>query len=349
MTEALYARIADLTLVLDETRLEPLSQRGSGGWVRHTTIVTLVGRGHEGVGEDVTWEEVDQLVSPDRLARLLGRAWRFDDLSRALESVDLFPAEPGNSASRLYRRWAIESAALDLALRQRGFSLATLLDRPVRPLRFLASLGLGEPPSLAPLTRRLDLNPDLEFKVDYAESWTPALVQGLARLGRIPVIDLKGQYRGVFRGPDGDPERYRVVAEAMHDTVLEDPEWTPDIAAALRPHLDRVSWDAPVHSVADLDALPFPPRWLNIKPSRFGSVRELFHVYEACEQRGIAMYGGGQFELGPGRGQAQLLASLFHADGPNDLAPGVYNRDELGAELPASPLRIENGVGFRPS
>ena len=27
------------------------------------------------------------------------------------------------------------------------------------------------------------------------------------------------------------------------------------------------------------------------------------------------------FELGPGRGQLQYLASLFHPDGPNDLAP----------------------------
>ena len=37
------------------------------------------------------------------------------------------------------------------------------------------------------------------------------------------------------------------------------------------------------------------------------------------------MYGGGQFELGPGRGQIQLLASIFHPDTPNDVAPGGYN------------------------
>ena len=31
-----------------------------------------------------------------------------------------------------------------------------------------------------------------------------------------------------------------------------------------------------------------------------------------ARERGIALYGGGQFELGPGRGHIQYLASLFH-------------------------------------
>jgi hypothetical protein len=50
------------------------------------------------------------------------------------------------------------------------------------------------------------------------------------------------------------------------------------------------------------------------------------------------MYGGGQFELGPGRGHIQYLASLFHPDAPNDVAPGGYNEREPQAGLPVSPL-----------
>ena len=50
------------------------------------------------------------------------------------------------------------------------------------------------------------------------------------------------------------------------------------------------------------------------------------------------MYGGGQFELGVGRGQIQYLASLFHSDSPNDVAPAGYNLDPLDPELPQSPL-----------
>ena len=60
------------------------------------------------------------------------------------------------------------------------------------------------------------------------------------------------------------------------------------------------------------------------------------------------MYGGGQFELGVGRGQIQYLASLFHADGPNDVAPGGYNDPEPGGGLPASPLPVAvAATGFR--
>ena len=93
----------------------------------------------------------------------------------------------------------------------------------------------------------------------------------------------------------------------------------------LEPHRERITWDAVIHSVGDIDALPFPPRVLNSKPSRFGSLRGLLDFYDACAERGIGLYGGGQFELGPGRGQIQYLASLFHPGAPNDVAPGGYN------------------------
>jgi hypothetical protein len=78
---------------------------------------------------------------------------------------------------------------------------------------------------------------------------------------------------------------------------------------------------------------------INVKPSRFGTVEELFAVYEYCEARGIVMYGGGQFELGPGRGQIQYLASIFHPNGANDVAPSGFNAADLSSELPASPMR----------
>jgi hypothetical protein len=116
----------------------------------------------------------------------------------------------------------------------------------------------------------------------------------------------------------------------------------------LEPHLARISWDAVIHSVADVDALPFTPRTLNSKPSRFGSLRRLFDFYDTCAERGIALYGGGQFELGPGRGQIQYLASLFHPHAPNDVAPRAYNRRPLPKGLPGTPLPPEAAVsGFR--
>jgi hypothetical protein len=94
--------------------------------------------------------------------------------------------------------------------------------------------------------------------------------------------------------------------------------------------------------------LRWPPRTLNSKPSRFGFLRELLGFYEHCAENGIGLYGGGMFELGPGRGQIQYLASLFHADAPNDVAPGPYNEPEPRAGLPPSPLESSPApAGFR--
>ena len=75
-----------------------------------------------------------------------------------------------------------------------------------------------------------------------------------------------------------------------------------------------MTWDAIIHSVADIEELIWTPRTVNVKPSRFGSVERLFAAYDYCEANGIGAYGGGQWELGPGRGHIQLLAALNHPD-----------------------------------
>jgi hypothetical protein len=110
----------------------------------------------------------------------------------------------------------------------------------------------------------------------------------------------------------------------------------------------RISYDAPIHSAGDIDRTPLPPRAVNIKPCRVGDLRSLLDVYAECEARGLITYGGGMGELDVGRGQIQLLAALFHPDGPNDVAPGGYNDDTPAADLPPSPLPAAPGPsGFR--
>jgi hypothetical protein len=87
---------------------------------------------------------------------------------------------------------------------------------------------------------------------------------------------------------------------------------------------------------------------VNIKPSRLGGLRNLLEAYDYCEAHGIGAYGGGQFELGVGRGQNQYLASLFHPDAPNDVAPVGYNLPVPGTGLPSSPLApAPSPAGFR--
>jgi hypothetical protein len=261
----------------------------------------------------------------------------------------LFPVTPQRDVSRLYRRWTFHSAALDLALQQARQPLHEALGRDPQPVTFVVSLRLGEPASMDPINRRLARYPGLRFKLDPTSSWTPELIADLVRTGAVDSVDFKSFYRGTVVDQPADPVLYQRVAEAFPDAWLEDPDVvTAETAAILAGDHDRITWDAPIHSIADIESLPFPPRMVNIKPSRIGGLPKLCDTYDYCTAHGIGAYGGGQFELGPGRGQAQYLASLFHPDTPNDLAPTGYNQDDPPPGLPVSPLEpAPDLVGFR--
>ncbi len=350
-----YDSLRGLPLVVDSCRFEGLELATAGGFLRKTTVVRLAGAGCEGAGEDVTYEredqELQQAAGPP--AGLAG-TFTLASFSEHLATLELFPPDPrGDSprsaASRDYRRWAYESAALDLALRQAGSSLAARLERELRPVRFVASMGLGRPPGLGPLYALRARIADLRFKLDWSDAWTGDLLARLAELDAVAVVDLKGHYRGTVVDQPPDPAGYADVARLLPKVWIEDPWLTDETAAALADARERITWDAPIHSVADVEALPFRPRALNVKPSRFGSVRRLCDALDHCARHGIACYGGGQFELGPGRCQIQLLASLFYPDADNDVAPTAYHAPQAAEVLPASPLEPPRPApaGFR--
>jgi hypothetical protein len=329
--------LTSLPLTVDGYHLERLEQAVSTGFTRVTTTVVMVGGGHEGRGEDVTYTAEDHDGFPDALP--LAGSTSLGELSHRLEGRDLFAQPPAMEASRDYRRWAFESAALDLSLQQADRSLAGALGREARPVRFVAS-------TRSEIDGWLASDPTLEFKLDPDASWDDELMRRLAATGRVRVLDLKAYYRGTAVDLEPDPVFYRALAGHFPDTVIEDAWLDEACLEALSGALDRLSFDAPVHSLADVDALAVVPRWLNVKPSRFGTVERLLECVEACEARGISMYGGGQFELGKGRAQIQALASVFYADAANDVAPPEYNVGEPRSGLPRSPLPAFSGVGF---
>ena len=344
-----YDRIAELPLTVESYALKGLESVVSSGFTRRTTVIRLAGKGQDGIGEDVTYSEQDQLAFQEAGPALpLEGDFTLDSFSRLLEGLALFPAGPADDSFRNYRRWAFESAALDLALRQSGSSLAQALDRVAKPVRFVVSLRLPEPPTIEPLRRRLELYPALRFKLDPQSSWDGGLIGEIADLGAVDIVDLKGAYKGTVVDQPPDPVLYDRIARSLPDALIEDPALTPETDPVLAEHRRRITWDAPIHSVADIESLPFAPRTLNVKPSRFGSLRALFDTYDYLAQHSISAYGGGQFELGPGRGQIQYLASLFHPDGPNDVAPVEFHESEAAAGLPTSPLGpAPSSVGFR--
>jgi L-alanine-DL-glutamate epimerase-like enolase superfamily enzyme len=331
--------------------------REYGNFTRGSTVVRIRGDGQEGIGEDVVYEVLDHVANRDLGPRFdLTGPTTLGELCELTGELDLFEgAPPEREDSRLYRRWAYESAALDLALRQNGTSLHEAVGRDPKPVHFVCSTRLtafddDSVSSTEALRARLDRYPGLEFKLDPENDWTPELIEKIRGLAPVRVLDLKGLYRGTPVDVETDPELYRAVAEAFPEAYLEDPDLEPPEArAALEPHRARITWDAPLHSVADIVERA-PERAINSKPSRFGSLEELLAVYEHCEGEGLAIYGGGQGEVeaGPGRGQIQYLASLYHPDTPNDTAPSGYNDPSVPEGLPTSPMDpVPSETGFR--
>jgi hypothetical protein len=317
---ALYQRIADLPLEIDGYGLERL-ELPSKEWTRITTTIVMRGRGLEGRGEDVTYqpEEHDVLAAAEPVD-LTG----VTTFAEAADALGVFGVG--------YRRWAFESAALDLALKQAGTTFGDALGLPYRPIRFCMSTRQDA----RPWSRA---NPGLEFKLDPEPSWQDDYLAELAAGGQVRVLDLKAHYPIDVVGVSPDERLYVACRDRFDDDTTIEDAWIEDGWLDLfRGHEHRLAFDAIIHSIDDIQALPFQPRRMNIKPSRFGPIENLLATIEYCKAHQIALYGGGQTELGIGRDHIQALASLFYATSANDVAPREYNTGVARSGLPQSPL-----------
>jgi L-alanine-DL-glutamate epimerase-like enolase superfamily enzyme len=349
---ATFDRLADLPLEIEGYELQGQELQTSG-FERLSTVIHIWGAGEDGLGEDVTYDAVDHVALQDAGPGLdLTGYATLGEFCEFIGGVDTFPAEPQRDVSRRYRRWAFESSALDLALRQSGIGLAEALGREPRAVTFVCSMrlspGEGEPSTIETLRRKLDPYPGLRFKLDPTNDWTDELIAALVETGAVDSLDLKGFYKGTVVDVETDPELYAKLIEAFPDAWIEDPDVTDETRPILEPVRDRLTWDAPIHSIEDIEALPWAPKMVNIKPSRIGGLKDLCETYDHCDEREIGAYGGGQWELDVGRGQIQVLASLFHPDTPNDTAPRGYNEADPPPGLPTSPMEPRlTPTGFR--
>lgn len=342
----LYGAVRSLPLTiegvaLDEKRIETDKR------AFERTVIELHGDSHVGFGEDVTPDvESHERLRAEGLALPSG-TYTVETVSARLDD-ESGAAPPSQAVDGPNRRWAVESAALDLALKQAGETLASALDRTYEPVRFVVSPQLGDPPSIEPLHRLREPDPTLEFKIDVPADPSDALLSELTATDAVRVLDLKGQYSDDVGAP-ADPALYRRLFELFPTATIEDPTLTDATRPILEAHADRISWDAPITGVESLTALPWKPAALNIKPCRFGTLESLCRVLDIAIERGIDLYGGGMFELDAGRAHSQALASLLYPGGHNDLAPPAYYKPAPDHVRPTSPLDAParpSGIGW---
>ena len=99
-------------------------------------------------------------------------------------------------------------------------------------------------------------------------------------------MDFKAYYSGSIVDQPPDPALYQRVARAFPSAWIEDPALTPETDAVLANDRERFSWDAPIHSIADIEALTYPLGWST--SSRLASA-----VCRACWTRSTTAPSGG--------------------------------------------------------
>ena len=206
----LYDRVADLPLSIDANERTSRRRELADGRVRVTSTFALLAGDTFGAGEDVTPDPVAHEALPEPPAFDLTGEYTVDEFSRTLDDVDLFPTDPPErEASRNCRRWALESAALDLALKQNDETLASLLDRERSPVRFVANTPVPN----GDTTRVQDVlavNPTCEFELAPTEAWTEDTFRTLADTDAVRVLDLNGHLDTATGDRPSTPADYRI-------------------------------------------------------------------------------------------------------------------------------------------
>src|SRR5919198_2378049 len=140
-----YETLAALPVRVESYELEGRDREYSPEFTRPSTIIHLHGGGQEGIGEDVVYDVLDHMAHRDAgpVHDLSGPS-TLGEFCELAGRLDLFvDSPPARESSRHYRRWAYESAALDLALRQNDVALHEALGRDPRPVTFVCSTRLS--------------------------------------------------------------------------------------------------------------------------------------------------------------------------------------------------------------
>ena len=118
-------------------------------------------------------------------------------------------------------------------------------------------MRLGSPPALDRVRGWMELYPGLRFKLDATSDWTDDFVASLRALGCVDSIDFKVT-TGTIVDQAPDPALYQRVVEGLPGIWLEDPAIDDGTRPILEEVSSQITWDAVIHSVEDIEALPWP-------------------------------------------------------------------------------------------
>ena len=338
-----FERVSELPLTIEELLARrPRARRQPRVHARHDDVPPARRRrGGPGRGRHLRPRRAARAAGPRPVAPARRRVdVRGVRRATSASSTSSPPARPTCPPSCSTAAGRSRAPALDLALRQAGRSLGDVLGREHRPVSFVVSLRLGNPPSFEPVGQRLEVYPWLRFKLDGTPDWPGELIEQLVETGAIASIDFKGAYKGTAVDVETDPallppHRRGAARRLARGPRPDRPRGRRRARAPPRPHhLGRADPLGRRHRGARLPAQDGQRQAVALRLGR-GAVRRL---------RLLRGQGHRDVRRRPDRarrraaGRSRCLASLFHPDGVNDIAPSGYDWAEFLRDLEPSPL-----------
>ena len=250
---------------------------------------------------------------------------------------DVFAALDRNIRGHHMAKAAIEMGCWDVAARQRGLSLATLLGGTRDRVATGISIGIQrDPEALVARAKQAVAQGYRKIKMKI-EPGSDRGVRGRGTRGPGPgpAPDGRRELR-LHAGRRRPPQTARPV-RADHDRAAA---WTARTSlrhAKLQKLLTTpICLDESITSVdraADMIELG-AGRIINIKPGRVGGFAVSKAIHDLCQRHGVPVWCGGMFESGVGRAHNVALASLPNFSLPGDVSPSAryWERDIVTPE-----------------
>ena len=300
-------------------------------------LVTVEENGASGVGECVAdanpyysaettrtaWHIISEFLAP----LVLGRSF-----SHPREIFGALAPVRGHQMAKA----AIEMAAWDLAARQQGVSLSTLLGGARSAIESGVSIGIQN--SLDELVERVAIEWAAGYrrvKIKIKPGWDVDAVERVrGRFGDIPLmVDANAAYGLADAARLAELDRFNL-------TMIEQPLDYDDIrdhATLQRQLRTAICLDESIYSVkAAAEAIEMGAcRIINIKPGRVGGHAESVRLHDLAAAHGVPVWHGGMLESGIGRAHNIHLSTLRNFSLPGDVAASrrYYAPDLIDPEI----------------